>query len=145
MTTAEFIEKALRGTTKKTECSSVFKDIKEGQLRVYSYGWHYPLATIIDGKAFVNTRGYSITTSRHIGWAKRACIAIVGHDNVYDAPLFDRATLDKPGIVSSAEKAIREIAGKMDAKKRTDTAIYLDLRLELERYQSTLSVAKRLA
>lgn len=39
---------------------------------VYSYGSHYPLAVIIDGRGYVNRRGYSATTAKHIGWAYSA-------------------------------------------------------------------------
>lgn len=44
---------------------------------VYSYGRHYPLATFITNKkgeraVVINTQGYSVTTSKHIGEARYA-------------------------------------------------------------------------
>lgn len=37
---------------------------------LYSYGYHYPLAIIQDSYILINDRGYSVTTSKHIGIAK---------------------------------------------------------------------------
>lgn len=36
---------------------------------LYSYGYHYPLLFKVNWIRFVNTRGYSSTTRRHIGMA----------------------------------------------------------------------------
>lgn len=36
---------------------------------LYSYGYHYPLLFEVNGLRFVNTRGYSNTTSKHIAMA----------------------------------------------------------------------------
>lgn len=55
------------------QCSSVFYE--SGVL--YSYGHHYPLMWAVKSRSnqpvfFVNTRGYSVTTAKHINWAFRA-------------------------------------------------------------------------
>lgn len=39
---------------------------------IYSYGPHFPMATIIGGAFVFTTRHYSLTTSRHISSARRA-------------------------------------------------------------------------
>ena len=37
---------------------------------MYSYGYHYPLLFKVNGLTFVNTRGYSNTTSKHINYCR---------------------------------------------------------------------------
>ena len=75
MKTSEFIAKYAtymrEGEIKnRATCSSVFYDGG----KIYSYGWHYPLLYPIQSDKgttllCVNRRGYSVTTSKHIGWA----------------------------------------------------------------------------
>jgi hypothetical protein len=146
MTNREFILKALQQTTKKTSNSSIYasKDIS-GQITVYSYGWHYPLVTILDGKAFINDRGYSNSTSKHIGHAWAAGAQIVGWGNCYHAPLFDGNSLTKSGIVRSASAEITRLEGEMAAKKRKDTQVYGWLETQRERMSATLEACKELA
>lgn len=139
MTTREFIERALQGTTRKTHCSSVFVDNNV----VYSYGYHYPLVVILQGKAFVNTRGYSVTTGKHIGWAMGAAANIVGWDNVYHAPT--TTGLSKDGILSDAQKEYDRLTAEMDAKKRKDTRVYEWLEYQRERMARTIEAAKQLS
>lgn len=38
---------------------------------MYSYGYHYPLLFKVNGLSFVNVRGYSNTTARHISYARQ--------------------------------------------------------------------------
>lgn len=41
--------------------------------RLYSYGYHFLVAEIIDGKAIFNPDRYSRSTSRHQRYARLAC------------------------------------------------------------------------
>lgn len=61
-------------TQDEGRCSNIFFERKEV---VYSYGYHYPLGFITTNKkgetaAIINTEGYSVTTSKHIGEARGA-------------------------------------------------------------------------
>ena len=130
MTTAEYIEKALRNTTRSSSFASVItqKDYKTGNITVYSYGYHYPLVTIIDGNAYVNDKGYSNTTAKHINWAYRAARNIVGGSHVYSAPIFGRGeqlTLDS--IKTNATYEYNRLTAEMASKKRRDTFVYESL------------------
>lgn len=138
MTTKQFISKVLSGTTTKQQCSSVFRD---GDT-LYSYGYHYPLVTIIDGNAYVNDRGYSVTTSKHIGWAFSAAAEVVGWGNVYHAPLNRGGSLTKDGITRGAQVELVELTAQMAAKKRKDTQVYRWLETQAERMQATLTAIK---
>lgn len=40
---------------------------------IYSYGSHFPIARIYNGKVLFTTRGYSNTTSKHIAMVRSAC------------------------------------------------------------------------
>ena len=77
MQTVDFIYNhipRLGGGYEDKRCSSVI--FSSGVL--YSYGYHYPLMWTVDSRdgrgtvLFVNTRGYSVTTAKHINWAFRA-------------------------------------------------------------------------
>lgn len=142
MTTREFIKKALTGETRKDSCSSVMqrKD-NDGNVTVYSYGYHYPLVKIINGKAFVNDRGYSVTTAKHIGWAFSAAAEIVGWENVYHAPLnnrYDHHTLTPEGIKAGATEELLRLHKEMATKKRKDTQVYAHLEYQKARMVATL-------
>lgn len=69
MTSQNFIEAVVNGRiTREKSVSSIYYD---GNDTIYSYGTHYPLLFKIAGKWFLNDRGYSNTTAKHIGWASR--------------------------------------------------------------------------
>lgn len=121
MTTRDFIYKALDGTTRATACASVF--IEDGI--VYSYGRHYPLATIIDGVGYVNTTGYSNTTSKHINWAWQALTDLVGASNIVTVKL--DGSFYKHDIAQSMAQECADLIEQMDSKKRKDTAVYREL------------------
>lgn len=142
MTTRDFIYKALSGTTKKDMCSSVFsvKRYPDEPAIVYSYGYHYPLATIINGKGFVNNRGYSVTTAKHINWAFDAVSSIVGYNNTYGVPLTDGNGLTLSEIKSSAKREYDRLKLLMDSKKRKDTAVYADLERQADKMADVLEV-----
>lgn len=72
MKTQEFISKNIGlkpSGYKRRWCSSVYQDY-DGNF--YSYGSHYPLLFKVDGQWFINNAGYSVSTSKHIGWAHSA-------------------------------------------------------------------------
>lgn len=70
MKTQDFISNNI-GTKSlsKKWCSSVFQDV-DGNF--YSYGYHYPLLIEVNGLWLLNTAGYSISTAKHIHWARSA-------------------------------------------------------------------------
>ena len=147
MNTTDFIYKALNGTTTRDSCASVVKghDWSDDPSRVvvYSYGSHYPLATIHEGHAFINNTGYSATTSQHICKAWSACSLIVGYSNVHYVHLNSR-DFTLADIVSSARVQRDEIIAVMDSKKRKNTHVYAMLERDLANIQETLSVAEML-
>lgn len=136
MTTQDFIKKALTGDTGKDFCSSV---LRYGDT-VYSYGTHYPLARIINGHLFVNTRGYSNTTAKHINWAYNAG-AELGL-KVHGVPLTNGDGLNVHGVSSSALREQVRVASLMESKKRKDTKVYQGLQEAQESmYNARLAVA----
>lgn len=122
MKTVDFLSRNLGRSTAKW-CSSVYIDY-DGI--AYSYGRHYPLAVIIDGEAYINARGYSNSTSRHISWATSAAGRIVGPNHVHKIDLIG-TTFDRVAITASAEAKIKELDIIIASKKRKDTSVYLDL------------------
>lgn len=146
MSTQDFIEKKLRGQTRKEFCASVVAYFDgDSTPTIYSYGKHYPLVKIIDGKAFVNSRGYSNTTAKHINWAHTAAANIVGWDNVYNIPLTNGNGFTRRELSDSVLREIDSITTQMLSKKRTNTQVYRDLE-NRQRYMSkALSAVKGLA
>lgn len=142
MTTAQFIAKTYNTTNDKWGthgydrwCSSVKTD-KHGI--VYSYGRHYPLAFHVKGLDFVNVAGYSVTTSKHIGWAKQA----LGYNNYIGVKL-DREESEEisneyitddrkiKAIQRALQREYDDLNKQLKAKKRTDTQVYRHLYSEM--------------
>lgn len=142
MTTQQFIQKTI-GTesSRDRQCSSVFTD-RQGV--VYSYGWHYPLARIVDGVAFVNTKPYSSTTARHSAWARQACAERVGSANVYSVPLTNGNAMTLAGLLESAERHAQDLTEQMAAKKRKDTQVYWHLEYQRDNAIKALLAVKDL-
>jgi len=68
MKTKDFISKYRKVTDlKKRRCSSV---VYNGKDTFYSYGQHYPLLVKFYNKWFLNDADYSVSTQRHINWAR---------------------------------------------------------------------------
>ncbi len=146
MTTADFIKKTYNTTSnRERRCSSVFTN-HDGT--VFSYGYHYPLAFNVKGIDFINTAGYSSTTSKHISWAWRA----VGYDatavklNRQEAQGMTWYT-GKPGtddhrielIKTALYRELGEIVEQMASKKRKDTNIFRALQAEHERVYNSVT------
>lgn len=126
MTTADFIAKTFNVTAnRERRCSSVFTDY-DGN--VYSYGYHYPLLFTIEGLTFINTSGYSSTTSKHIIWAKRA----VGYSYIGVELNGARLPLTLDDIEAKLGAKVVELKTEMDGKKRKDTQVYKYLEEEYE-------------
>lgn len=150
MTTQEFISKTYNvPATRERKCSSVFTDY-EGV--VYSYGYHYPLAFHLKGLDFVNVRGYSSTTSKHIAWAKRALdYQYVGVElNSDDTFRLTRgyATEEQKlhTIRKTLERQLTSVQETMRSKTRKDTSVYKQLETdEVRTIQALLKVNKALA
>ena len=142
MTSREFIAKTI-GTesNKERSCSRVFTD-REGI--VYSYGYHYPLATIINGLGFVNNAGYSATTSRPIGWAGQALGEKLGYANVYSVPLGRGMTMTARNLLTSAEGELNRLEAEMASKKRKDTWVYKNLVRQANNMTLAIQVLKRM-
>ena len=124
MTTKDFIQKHYGIAGGVRTINSVMIDAKGN---AYSYGYHYPLLFRVNGLDFINTRGYSNTTSKHISWARGAATNPIN----IEVPL--RTCYD--GEINLTIKDVLELLGnmrqaitkEMDSKKRKDTWVYKDL------------------
>lgn len=141
MTTQEFISKQFGNANGKAgHCSSVIKD---GKGNIFSYGSHYPLLFKIGDKVFINTAGYSNTTSRHIAYAWRAvnyqaievklgyktANAYTGRNNdAYIIAASYTTDEEKLAVIRAAQKReLDDLAEQLDAKKRRDTWVFSNL------------------
>lgn len=123
MTTRQFIAKTINTTSYNSrQCSSVFTDNRGV---VFSYGWHYPLAAVINGKGYVNNAGYSVTTAKHINWAFSA-LHDLGYE-VHGVPLSNGNSLTQLQVHESALRELKRLEAVMSTKKRKDTNVYQDL------------------
>lgn len=146
-TTREFIEKTYNTTsTRERSCSSVFTDMNG---TVYSYGYHYPLAFHVKGLDFINTSGYSVTTGRHIMWAKQALnyqyigVELSRNDTnelfMYTGTIVDEdRALEKLYHILSRKR--QALADEMRAKKRKDTIVYAHLQREHDTVQQNMNL-----
>lgn len=123
------------GAEREKSFSSVFVD-SHGV--AYSYGYHYPLAAIIDGVGFVNTRGYSITTAKHIAWAYSALQSRI--NSVYGVPMRNGESMTLEGVRAAALVELAHLEQVMSTKKRHDTFIYQDLERQSANMSEILSV-----
>lgn len=140
MTTLEWMKKNIN-----TKGTKTFQSVMVSDGVLYSYGYHYPLATIINGKGYINDRGYSVTTSKHISWAWSA----LGYSNCYHAPLPKTSRYYEPNpsftresIILSASKEYDRLQAEMDAKKRKDTRVYEWLQVQRDRMTATIDSFK---
>lgn len=125
MTSKEFIERELNNDNGVERiCSSIYKD---GEGNIYSYGTHYPLVFTVYGYTFINTAGYSNTTSRHINWAWQA---LDYSPEVIDIklPSSFRLHRNKPELIKELRNILADQAAEamiqMDKKKRKNTRVY---------------------
>lgn len=145
MTTQEFINKNFGVSAKKErKCSSVFADYNGN---MYSYGFHYPLLFELGGKVYRNTRGYSNTTAKHIGWCysidsidvelDRQAVSAVGDAIRYD----NEVEFAVNEVKRCLKETIKEREKAMDAKKRKDTQVYKWLEHDYDRAVEQLAMA----
>lgn len=138
MTTQNFIAKTYGvKSTKERRCSSVFTDT-DGN--VYSYGYHYPLLFQVGGLWFINRRGYSSTTSKHIMWAGRATdytaldVELKSDERLTDIDIetiMDRLTTERDRYID-----------EMQSKKRKDTGVFNGLVRQLDDVDSRIHQVK---
>lgn len=93
----------------------------EGQT-IYSYGYHFPIATIKDDVVFFTTRSYSSTTAKHISKTRNA----VSHKNlifVHSVPVgnFDCLSSTHEENLNHWEKEIKNLFNELGNKKIRDT------------------------
>lgn len=148
MTTRDFIAKTYDTTSNRDRhCSSVYTD-HEGN--VYSYGAHYPLLFKVAGHNFINTMGYSNSTSKHIGWAWQAVDynATAVELNREDARVISSSwasDTDKLAVLLRATaQMVADAQVACDAKKRKDTQVYRWLLDTLGRAQASHTAVKNL-
>lgn len=128
MTTQEFIEKEFANDNGKTRYfGSILKDAN-GNL--YSYGRHYPLLFKVGNQTFRNTRGWSVSTGRHIRWTRGIPAIDVELDNdateiVNRSYKTDQEKLEHIFRCLSRQKA--DLFVQLDSKKRKDTWVYSNL------------------
>lgn len=133
MTTQEFIAKNLGNTPSKTKHHASVMQDTNGQF--YSYGLHYPLLFKIDNQWFVNVRGYSNTTTKHINHAHAACpqaipVVLSGSDRL---PL----TLDD--VKMRLNQQLYSIRDDIQTKKHKNTQVYKDLFHQFNRVSGAIN------
>jgi hypothetical protein len=141
MTTRDFIAQTYNTTNDRWGkfgyerwCSSVMTD-KDGV--VYSYGHHYPLAFNLKGLDFINTEGYSVTTSKHISWAWQALgsnaisVKLWREDSqVIASSASEEQKLE--AVYKALERELQHLWDAMASKKRRNTPVYADLEWKAE-------------
>lgn len=143
MTSQEFIEKEYRNDNGKSRYfCSISKDMNGN---IYSYGAHYPLLFRVAGLDFVNVAGYSVTTSKHIGWAKAAVgyeyIGVeLSRDDSYTISRSWSTEAEKLAVIRAAlERKQDELTRAMLGKRRTNTAVYADLQRQFNEVTASLA------
>lgn len=81
---------------------------------MYSYGYHYPLLFKVNGLVFVNTYGYSNTTSKHIGYAKRYAQYCVELD-------YTSHSIEYENVMRCLEKSLEYVNKQLAELKRHNT------------------------
>ena len=133
MTNADFIKQAAQMVLSQTEWQKRYWSLYYKDWVLYSYGLHYPLMFMVNGRVFVNTAWYSNTTSKHIWLARRA-----GHYNVkLPRTVYGKPTLNQVKEALYTEKI--NIEDKLWWLKRRGTQIESILLRELEEVNNTIT------
>jgi hypothetical protein len=111
---------------------------------LYSYGAHYPLARVVVlsdkyvhiAVTLINTSGYSVTTAKHISYAKRCSPYIVIE---YSGNIL---TAKKEDIIAELESTLEEVENKKE-KARAENRKEL-LRLRIEELKEMIFSARKL-
>jgi len=112
---------------------------------IYSYGKHFPIATILNNCVLFTTGSYSVTTGKHIN---EAMGAIYGHDkkifrvpdlevlSVWNIDSLDKSILHKNNTDSYYKRYDEEVRGAARSRKYTDHYLgrAVDLANELKDY-----------
>lgn len=105
---------------------------------MYSYGYHYPLLFKVNGLSFVNTAGYSNTTSKHIAYARSYADYQV---DLYRNIMGSYST-DYESVLYNLEKELNYIEEDIKALKRHNTQKEARLLSERERVEKTIKALK---
>ena len=92
---------------------------------MYSYGYHYPLLFKVNGLSFVNVRGYSNTTAKHISYARPLA--------QFEVKFYDNGNNITPEIVKEALNREKEYLNEQIAnikRKNTKKEARLQQRVE---------------
>lgn len=134
MKTSDFIAKyaeAIRNGERchRRKCSSVLVD----DSTIYSYGSHYPLLYPIglnNRLLVVNAAGYSVSTSRHIGYAS-ACADIT----VYSSGILQNTESVRAHLVEK----LHTLSSEMNMLKRKNTQKAEHLRGKINRVSEDIN------
>lgn len=118
--------------------SNIFGD----RNRIYSYGYHYVIATYVRGKWFLNSINYSRSTGRHSSLTLRAIIDNgVNPEDIIHAPL-KSGTDDNSIISSSISGCLRNLESLKEEVSRTRKGSGNNLRLQAEIEQAEDTISK---
>lgn len=130
--------------SKETKNASVIQDT-DGNF--YSYGYHYPLLFNVADHWFINTAGYSNTTSKHIAWAWQAVDynATAVELSREQASIVSRSWAPDDAKLSALLEATNSMVERAQMacykKRRKDTQIYKQLENTLSKaYASNIAV-----
>lgn len=137
MRTVEWIDKHKGVNDGNTK---IFGNVAKGaDGTIYSYGYHYPLLFKLNDVYFVNHRGYSVTTSKHINWAHQATDYKAYNIEV---PRLHHGPVEVAQAMSWLEKDIIDLIYQMAGKRRQDTSVYLNLQRNLKDTIKALNTLK---
>lgn len=148
MTTRDFIKNNLgEPSTRERHCSSVYANSKGD---IFSYGPHYPLVFTVAGETFINVSGYSMTTAKHIIWAKNAVdynytpveLWKTEADIIADPFATDEQRL--MALERATMRMIKQRTEERNKKKRTDTQVYKDLTAQIAQAVASWTTVFRL-
>ena len=136
MTNADFVEQATQMVLSQTEWQKRHWNLYYKDWVLYSYGLHYPLVFMVNGKVFVNTAWYSNTTRKHVGIATRALSYRV-LDVKLQKTVYGKPTLNQVNAALHTEKI--NIETKLWWLKRRGTQIESTLLRELEEVNNVIA------
>lgn len=88
---------------------------------IYSYGYHFPIATIVGSDVLFTLRKYSNTTAKHIGKVRGA----ISHKNIiwcYDVPVnLKYAALEHENNLNRWKREIKSLFSELGNKRLRDT------------------------
>jgi len=134
MKSSQFIEKIAHKMRNNEPVSGMCSSVVAADGQLYSYGRHYPLLYPVKtrgGKTLLclNASGYSMTTSKHIGWAARHADIVV-HGN---------PTQDTEGTIAQLESELVQKNSEIARITRKNTIKERLLTQDVERITAYIS------